>query len=96
MHTSGSLVAARVTITISGTVNRELYFNLPWTEDNPVYEVPILESSLIGTEIMTLQARDPAAQDSILDFYEKIDSSDPEGYFNIITKTDSRGITPGQ
>ena len=96
MHTSGSLVAARVTITISGTVNRELYFNLPWTEDNPVYEVPILESSLIGTEIMTLQARDPAAQDSILDIYEKIDSSDPEGYFNIITKTDSRGITPGQ
>ena len=85
-----------MTITVSGRVNRELYYNQPWTKTNPVYEVPMLESSLIGTEIMTLQARDPADQDSILTLYEEVEGSDPGDYFRIITKTDSRGITPGQ
>lgn len=96
LHAPASFVAARVTITVSGRVNRELYYNLPWTKTNPVYEVPMLESSLIDTEIMTLQARDPADQDSILTRYEEVEGSDPGDYFRIITKTDSRGVTPGQ
>nr|KAG5714951.1 hypothetical protein BaRGS_000439 [Batillaria attramentaria] len=50
---------SRVTITISGTLNTDLYFNPPWTRDNPRYEVGILESVPVNTEIITLQARDP-------------------------------------
>ena len=84
-----------MTITISGTINRELYFNLPWTKENPKYEIPMLESSPINTEIMTLQARDPAADGAIVTDYEAV-PNDPNSIFGIITKSDSRGITHGQ
>ncbi|KAK7112050.1 cadherin-87A-like [Littorina saxatilis] len=86
---------SRVTITISGKPDTELYFNQPWTKDSQEYSVLLLESSPVGTEIMTLQARDPADDSSVLTDYQEVSGSDLGDYFSIITKTDSRGTTPG-
>lgn len=74
---------SRVTITISGTPNTELYFNRPWTKENPVYEVGILESAQVNTEIMTLQARDPVTGGSIINNYEELQEPEGGDFFRI-------------
>lgn len=81
--TGEQTATSRVTITISGTPNTELYFNRPWTKENPVYEVGILESAQVNTEIMTLQARDPVTGGSIINNYEELQEPEGGDFFRI-------------
>ena len=83
--------AAQVTITINGRPDVELYFNIPWTKDNPVYVIPILENYGIGREIMKLQARDPADINSIVAMYEEVPNSDPGNYFTVMNDNNQGG-----
>ncbi|XP_076454207.1 cadherin-87A-like [Babylonia areolata] len=71
-----------VSIIITGRPETALYFNRPWTKARPEYRLLISEASPVGTEIKTLQARDPVDR-TVVNQYEKVAGTDPENYFRL-------------
>lgn len=73
---------ASVVIFILAAIDPRIYFDLPWTRENPVITLTYTESKNINYQIMTLKATDPSLSETIQN-YRKVPSSDPGDYFDV-------------
>ena len=78
-----------VTIYIQRNVvsqSNSVLFASPWTSSDPKYEIFVPEETVIGTTLMTLQAKDTLTGMPVTDF-EKDPETDPKDLFNVDPKT---------
>lgn len=77
---------SEVTIYIQSNDGKNPVFVAPWTPSEPNYEIRIPEEMVVGSNILTLTAKDPKSQKPITDF-EKIVETDPHNYFSVNPST---------
>jgi len=69
-------------IFILAAVDPNIYFDAPWTPENPVITKTYSETNTFGYQIMTLRATDPEVPETV-ETYMEVPGSDPGDYFEI-------------
>ncbi|WAQ96411.1 CAD87-like protein, partial [Mya arenaria] len=73
---------ASVLIFILADPDPRIYFDAPWTRQNPIIRKTYSETNNVGYQILVLRATDPAVPETV-QIYREMSGSDPNDYFEI-------------
>ncbi|XP_052263415.1 protocadherin Fat 3-like isoform X3 [Dreissena polymorpha] len=73
---------ASVMIFILAAVDPRIYFDPPWTRDQPIIRKTYSESMNSGYQVMTLRATDPVLSEFV-ETYQEVPATDRDDYFQV-------------
>lgn len=79
---SGWFFPASVVVFIRAAVDPQIYFQAPWTKENPVITKTYSETDRVNYQVLALTATDPVVPETV-QTYRKVNASDPNNNFYI-------------